>query len=84
MYKLYGYIPDLKLIKKDNNEETIIEHLGKNIHKGEHIQFMIVYNDGLGDMAYKIILSENDYLEYIQEYIKNNKPLTRRLKKNVI
>ena len=81
MYKLYGYIPELKLIKKDNNEEKIIDAIAKYIHKVEHIQFTIVYNDGLGDLAYKIILSDKDFMDYIQEYVKNNKPLTRRLKK---
>ena len=78
MYKLYGYIPELKLIKKDNNEEKIIDAIAKYIHKVEHIQFTIVYNDGLGDLAYKIILSDKDFMDYIQEYVINNKPLTRK------
>ena len=81
MFKLYGYIPELKFIKRDSNEEKIIETLGKCIKQQERIQYMIVRNDGEGDIAYKIILNEKDYLDYIQEYVKNNKPLTRRLKK---
>ena len=79
MFRLYGYIPDLKFIKKDNNEEKIIDTLGKYISKQERIQYMIIQNNGEGDIAYKIILSEKDYLEYVQEYVKNNKPMTRRL-----
>ena len=79
MFRLYGYIPDLKFIKKDNNEEKIIDTLGKYIYKQERIQYMIIQNNGEGDIAYKIILSEKDYLEYVQEYVKNNKPMTRRL-----
>ena len=81
MYKLYGYVPELKCIKKDNDESKIIDILGKCINKVERIQFMIVLNEGQGDIAYKIISNEKDYLEYIQEYVINNKPLTRRLKK---
>lgn len=81
MYKLYGYIPDLKLIKKDTNEEKIIDTIAKYIHKVEHIQFTIVYNDGLGDLAYKIILSDKDFMDYVQEYVVNNRPLTRRKRK---
>lgn len=81
MFRLYGYIPELKLIKKDNNEEKIIDAIAKYIHKVDHIQFTIIYNDGSSDTAYKIILSDKDFMDYIQEYVTTKKPLTRRLKK---
>lgn len=80
MFRLYGFIHKPELIAIKDNEEDIIKILSKIIYKNERIQYSIISNQGYGDMA-KSILSEKDYLEYIQEYVKNNKPLTRRLKK---
>lgn len=81
MFRLYSFIYKPELIAIKDNEEDIIKILSKTIYKHERIEYSIVSNEGNGDLAYKSILSEKDYLEYIQEYVKNNKPLTRRLVK---
>ena len=81
MFKLYSFIDKPTFITKKNNEEDIINILSKCIYNYDRIEYEIIKNEGFGDEAYKIIQNEKDYLEYIQEYVKNNKPLTRRLKK---
>lgn len=77
MFKLYGYVPELKLIKTDKNEEKIIDTLAKLIHKVDRIQFMVVSITEYGPYV-RTILSDKDFMDYIQEYVKNNKPLTRK------
>lgn len=70
MYKLYGYIPNLKLIKTSIEEENIINEIEKHIYKVNHIQFLIIYNNGKSDLAYKIILTLEDFINYKNEKIK--------------
>ena len=77
MYKLYGYVPELKLIKSDKNEEIIIDALAKLIHKVERIQFMIVSMTEQGPYVITI-LSDRDFMDYIQEYVTTKKPLSRK------
>lgn len=78
MFKLYSFIDKPTFIAKKNDEEDIINILSKCIYVYNRIEYAIVKNEGFGDEAYKSILNEKDYLEYIQEYVKNNKPLTRK------
>lgn len=70
MYRLYGYVPNLKLLIVSFNEEKIIKEIEKHIYRIDHIQFMIIFNNGNGDIAYKIILNENDFEDYKNEIIK--------------
>ena len=70
MYRLYGYVPNLKLLIISFNEEKIINEIEKRIYKIDHIQFMIIFNNGNGDMVYKIILNKNDFENYKNEKIK--------------
>lgn len=78
MFKLYSFIDKPTFIAKKDNEEDIINILSKCIYVYDRIEYEIIKNEGFGDEAYKIILNEKDYLEYIQEYVTNNKPLSRK------
>lgn len=71
MYKLYGYVPDLRFLKADFDEGAIIDEIGKYIYKVQYIHFMIVKQLEDRMTSYKSILSEKDYFDYMAEYIAN-------------
>lgn len=71
MYILYGYVPDIKLLKADFDEGAIIDEIGKYIYKVQFIHFMIVKQLEDRMTTYKTILSEKDYFDYIADYIAN-------------
>lgn len=79
MYKLYGYVPEIKLLKVSFDEGTIIDEIGKHIYKTPYIHFMIVKQTEDRMIPYKSILSEKDYFDYMAEYIANEeKPIIRK------
>lgn len=69
MYKLYGYMPEIKLLKVDFDEGKIIDKIGDLIYKVDYIHFMIVKQTEDRMIPYKVILSEKDYFDWIAEYI---------------
>ena len=71
MYKLYGYVPEIKLLKVSFDEGAIIDEIGKHIYKVQYIHFMIVKQLEDRMTSYKIILSEKDYFDYMADYIAN-------------
>ena len=71
MFKLYGYVPNLKLLKASFNEETIIKEIEKYISKVEYIHFMIVLQLNDRMIPYRIILSKREFAEYIEDYKDN-------------
>ena len=71
MYKLYGYVPDIKLLKVSFDEGVIIDEIGKHIYKTPYIHFMIVKQTEDRMIPYKSILSEKDYFDYMADYIAN-------------
>lgn len=71
MYKLYGYEPDIKLLKVSFDEGVIIDEIGKHIYKVQYIHFMIVKQTEDRMIPYKSILSEKDYFDYMADYIAN-------------
>ena len=71
MYKLYGYVPEIKLLKVSFDEGVIIDEIGKHIYKVQYIHFMIVKQTEDRMIPYKSILSEKDYFDYMADYIAN-------------
>ena len=72
MYKLYGYIPELKFLKASFDERTIIEEINKYIYNVEYIHFMVVLQTEDRMMPYRLILTEQEFLDYIDDYRKEN------------
>lgn len=72
MYKLYGYVPDLKLLKTSFNERQIIEEINKYIYKVDYIHFLVVLIENDRMIPYRIILTEEEFLEYVDDYRKEN------------
>lgn len=73
MFKLYGYVPNLKLLKVSFDEEKIINEISRRINDVEYIHFMIVLQNENSMIPYRMILNEKEYIEYLEEYNKNNK-----------
>ena len=72
MYKLYGYIPELSFIKASFNEETIIEEINKYIYNVDYIHFLVTLQTEDRMIPYRIILTEEEFLDYIDDYRKEN------------
>ena len=72
MYKLYGYVPELKLLKTSFDEELIIEEINKYIFTMKDIHFIIILQLNDRMIPYRSICSEEEFLEYIEEYRNNN------------
>lgn len=72
MYKLYGYIPNLMFLKASFDERTIIEEINKYIYNVEYIHFMVVLQTEDRMIPYRSICSEEEFLEYVDDYRKEN------------
>lgn len=76
MYKLYGNIAyswkklDLSVDEKDIVDTMIICH-----NKFKLYDYLIINRENNTDMIYKRIRSEEEYIEYINEYKERIKPL---------
>ena len=72
MYKLYGYVPNLKLIKASFDEGKIIRTLASYIDKFEHIHFIIIKVESDRMIPYRIVLSEDEFYDYLDDYEHGN------------
>lgn len=72
MYKLYGYVPDLKLLLTTFDERRVIEEINKYIYNVEYIHFLIVLQTDDRMIPYRIILTEEEFLDYVDDYRKEN------------
>ena len=75
IYKLYGYVPELKLLKTSFDERLIIEEINKYIYTMKYIHFIIILQLSDRMIPYKSICSEEEFLEYIDEYRKGSDDL---------
>lgn len=83
MYKLYGYEPDIKLLKVSFDEGAIIDEIGKHIYKVQYIHFMIVLQTEDRMIPYKTILTMKDFEDYEEEFI-NEKEKLNEVRKKVL
>ena len=72
MFKLYGYVPNLKLIKASFDEGKIIRTIGEYIDRLEHIHFIIVLHLEDRTIPYRLILSQDEYYDYLDDYEHSN------------
>lgn len=79
MYKLYGYMPDIRLLKVSFDKGVIIDEIAKHIYKVKFIHFMVLMQTEDRMKPCKTILSEKDYFDFIAEYIADEeKPIIRK------
>lgn len=73
MFYLYGYGSHPQLIDHSDNELYIINKLGECMDEENFFYYSIVLRLPEQDIAYKLIYSQMDYIEYVEEYRANNK-----------
>jgi len=69
MYRLYGNINGWKLLEVvENNELELIRTMLEYVKNNMRAQFIIIKHDVDMDIPYRSIQSEQELIEYIEEY----------------
>ena len=82
LYRLYGYLNGMQLLKIDTDELKIIETIDANISMGDMIYFQIIKHENDTDEFYKGIHNFEDYLDYLEDYRERHPEFINQQKQN--
>lgn len=68
MFRLYGNIEGWKFIRSHEDEFKIISTLGNYIKKYDEVHYIIIKNENNGDIPHRLILTKQDYYNYLEDY----------------
>ena len=73
MFFLYGYDTSPYLIYSSSEEYNVICKLAECIDEEHCMHYSIVLRTPEQDFSYKLIYSEKDFIDYVEEYKASNK-----------